>query len=117
MQILDSYGLEGIDNDCGGIYKVGAPLVNMCAPPLQWQSYDIVFFAPQFGRGGKKIRDAHVTVLHNDVKIQDKAVLPGPTAYPLDNNVTEAGGIMLQGHGDKVQFRNIWVTGIPGAGN
>jgi hypothetical protein len=29
--------LEGLDNECGGIYKVGAPAVNMCRLPLVWQ--------------------------------------------------------------------------------
>ena len=33
VQILDSYGLDSKDNDCGGIYSVAAPKVNACKAP------------------------------------------------------------------------------------
>ena len=54
VQVLDSYGLKGEDNECGGIYKISPPRVNMCAPPGQWQSYDITFHAPRFDSIGNK---------------------------------------------------------------
>ncbi|MBN2315183.1 MAG: DUF1080 domain-containing protein [Sedimentisphaerales bacterium] len=110
VQVLDSYGLEGKDNECGGIYKVGAPLVNMCAPPMQWQTYDITFTAPRFDNAGAIAQNARVTVVHNGVTIHDERVLPGPTGGALDNNVAEPGGIYLQDHGNPVQFRNIWLV-------
>lgn len=103
VQVLDSYGLEGVDNECGGIYKVGKPIVNMCAPPAQWQTYDITFTAPKSGD------PARTTVVHNGVTIQDERVLPGPTGGSLDPNVNEPGGIYLQDHGNHMQFRNIWL--------
>ena len=110
VQVLDSYGLESKDNECGGIYKVGAPLVNMCAPPMQWQTYDITFYAPRFDGAGAKTQDARVTVIHNGVTIHDERVIPGPTGGALDSNVAEPGGIYLQDHSNPVQFRNIWLV-------
>jgi hypothetical protein len=113
VQILDSYGLEGLDNECGGIYEVGAPVVDMCAPPMQWQSYDITFRAPRFDDAGNKLSDATLTVVHNGVKIHDNLKVPNPTEASLDDNVTEPGGIYLQDHGNAVQYRNIWLVELP----
>jgi hypothetical protein len=110
IQVLDSYGLEGLDNECGGIYTVAAPLVNMCAPPMQWQTYDVTFRAPRFGNGGNKTKDAYVTVAHNGVAIISQKPIPGPTGGALDSNVNQPGGIYLQDHGNLVQFRNIWLV-------
>jgi hypothetical protein len=104
VQVLDSYALEGKDNECGGIYKIGAPMVNMCAPPTQWQTYDITFYAP-----GAEKTNARVTVVHNGVTIHDNVSLPKPTGGALDSDVTKAGGIYLQDHGNPVQYRNIWL--------
>jgi len=112
IQVLDSYGLEGRDNECGGIYTVAAPLVNMCAPPMQWQSYDVVFHAPRFDTSNKT-KDASVTVMHNGVTIVCQKQIPGPTGGALDSNVNQPGGIYLQDHGNPVQFRNIWLAELP----
>jgi hypothetical protein len=113
IQILDSYGLAGRDNECGGIYKVAEPRVNMCAPPMQWQTYDITFHAPRFDDSGDKRSDACLTTFHNGVKIHDKVRIPNPTGGAVDDNVTEPGGIYLQDHGNPVQFRNIWLVELP----
>lgn len=110
IQILDSYGLEGRDNECGGIYRVARPQVNMCAPPGEWQTYDIDFEAARFDGSGKKIRNARLSVEHNGVTIHDRLVLPGPTPSPYNGNEAEPGGLLLQDHGNPVQFRNIWVV-------
>jgi len=110
VQVLDSYGLEGRDNECGGIYSVAQPLVNMCAPPMQWQTYDITFRTARLDSSGKKIKDAEMTVEHNGVKIQDKEkVSKATTAAPGG----KPGGIYLQDHGNRVQYRNIWVVELP----
>ncbi len=110
VQVLDSYGLEGMDNECGGIYKVAPPLVNMCAPPMQWQTYDITFQAPRFDSTGKLIRDARMTVIHNGVKIHDNVEVSKATKAAQGGDVTQRGGIYLQDHGNPVQYRNIWLV-------
>ena len=113
VQVLDSYGLEGVDNECGGIYKVSRPRVNMCAPPLQWQTYDITYQAPRFDEDGNKTGNARLTVVHNGVKIHDYLEIPGPTVGARNENEDEPGGLMLQDHRDRVQYRNIWLVESP----
>jgi hypothetical protein len=109
VQVLDSYGLEGEDNECGGIYQVSKPAVNMCYPPLQWQCYDITFRAPHFDNAMKKTANARITVVHNGVVIHDNIELPKGTGGAIDNNEGRLGVLLLQDHGNPVQFRNIWV--------
>ncbi|MCH7859312.1 MAG: DUF1080 domain-containing protein, partial [Candidatus Marinimicrobia bacterium] len=101
--------LERRDNYCGGIYKVAPPVVNMCAPPGQWQTYDMTFRAPRFDQDGEKTGNARVTVVHNGTTIHDEIELPQPTGGALDAQVTQPGGIYLQDHRDRVQYRNIWL--------
>ncbi len=107
IQVLDSFGLEGKDDECGGFYKLRKPDVNMCFPPLTWQTYDVEFTAPKYEEG-KKTADARVEVRHNGVVIQPEFDLShatpgrqgeGPAPRPF----------YLQGHGNKVEYRNVWV--------
>ena len=115
VQVLDSYGLEGRSNECGGIYKVAAPRVNMCAPPMQWQSYDITFHAP-VAEGDKIVKPALMSVVHNGVKIHENVKVSRGTTAGLRGNPTAPGGIYLQDHGHPVQYRNIWVVKLKAAG-
>jgi hypothetical protein len=108
VQILDSFGLEGLSNECGGIYGASAPLVNMCLPPLTWQTYDIDYTAPRF-EDGRKVANARMTVRHNGVLIHDDRELPTMTPGGPKQEEGPAGPLYLQDHGNPVRFRNVWV--------
>jgi len=112
VQILDSFGLEGKHNECGGIYSVADPDVNMCFPPLTWQTYDIEFTAGKYDDQGNLTANPSMTVRHNGVVVHDNVELPGnrsTTAAPVKPGA-EAGPIFLQNHGCPLRFRNIWVV-------
>lgn len=110
VQVLDSFGLEGRDNECGGIYGVKAPDVNMCFPPLSWQTYDVEFTAPRFDDEGKKTANARITVRHNGVLIHDDVEIPGPTRGAPVKEGPDPGPLYIQDHGNPLRFRNIWVV-------
>ena len=109
MQVLDSFGLEGKNNECGGIYSISQPAVNMCFPPLSWQTYDFDFTAARYDDTGKKLKNARTTVKHNGVVIHDDIELTHgtPGRHP-EGPGPEA--LFLQDHGNPVLFRNIWVV-------
>jgi hypothetical protein len=113
IQILDSYGLEGLDNECGALYKVAPPRVNMCAPPLQWQTYDIVFYSARYDQQGRKIVGPRISVVHNGMAIHKDVEIPGRTANAPIAEDADPGPIILQDHGSPVQFRNIWLVELP----
>lgn len=112
VQVLDSFGLKGLSNECGGIYSKTAPSVNMCLPPLTWQTYDIEFAAAKFDADGMKRRNAVITVKHNGVVIHDNVEIDSPTGGGKKEGPT-GGAIQLQGHGNPVCYRNVWLVPKP----
>lgn len=97
IQVLDSFGLEGLKNECGGLYGRAEPRINMCLPPLTWQTYDVELL-PNPDSDDKK-NSATLTVRQNGALIHDKVPCkPG------------GGGFNLQGHGNLLQYRNIWLV-------
>jgi hypothetical protein len=118
VQILDSYALPGYWNECGALYKVWPPKVNMCAPPGQWQSYDIVYRSPRFAADGSVAAYPRITVRQNGVLIHNDAELTAHTSHSQRQRrtaqpPTQAGPIILQDHGHPIQFRNMWITELP----
>lgn len=111
VQMLDSFGLEGKQNECGGLYSVRACDLNMCFPPLSWQTYDIEYTAARY-QDGKLATNPRITVRHNGVVIHNNVELPGKrstTAAPVKPG-DAPGPIYLQDHGNPVRYRNIWVV-------
>lgn len=93
IQVLDSFGLKGENNECGAFYGHRKPDVNMCFPPLAWQTFDVEI----------KLNDKDeivAAVLHNGVKVHENFVLKKGPVKPANIN--------LQDHGNPVVYRNIW---------
>ncbi|HEX6429900.1 MAG TPA: DUF1080 domain-containing protein, partial [Niastella sp.] len=76
LQVLDSYKNRTYSNgQAGSIYKQLPPLVNVSRGPGEWQTYDVIFIAPRFNEDGTVKSQAHITVLHNGVLVQNNASL------------------------------------------
>lgn len=113
VQVLDSYDNETYYNgQAGSIYKQSIPLVNVCKPNGEWQSYDIIFIAPRFNENGELKSPGYLTVFQNGILIQYHVELKGSTEYigaPSYKKHNLKESIRLQDHGNPVSYRNIWV--------
>lgn len=110
VQILDSFGLDGKNNETGGVYTKAEPKLNMCLPPLAWQAYDVEFTNAVNDADGKKIKNARMTLKLNGVVIHDNLEITGKTGGSRNEPEGTPGPIKLQGHGNPLQFRNIWIV-------
>lgn len=109
VQVLDSFGLAGLHNECAGIYKKAQPRVNMCFPPLTWQTYDIEFRNARRSPDGRKTASAVITMRHNGVVVHENVEITGPTGGNRSDPEGTPGPVKLQGHGNPLQYRNIWI--------
>jgi hypothetical protein len=109
-QILDSFGLDGLDNECGGLYSISKPKLNMCFPPLSWQTYDVEISAPKLDDQGKVLEPAKATIKHNGVIIHENIAMKVTPGGGRSEKPPGPGPLYLQDHGDPVRFRNIWLV-------
>ncbi len=110
VQVLDSFGLAGTSNECGGLYRQQAPGLNMCLPPLSWQTYDIQFRAARWDATGRqKVANAELTVFHNGVAVHYHHLIPNKTGAGQIESPQDLP-IYFQDHGNPVTFRNVWIV-------
>jgi hypothetical protein len=103
------------DGQAASVYGQTPPLVNACRGPGQWQTYDIIFYAPVF-KDGKLISPARVTMLHNGVLVHHNQEIYGPTGHRIlakyDQPIEPKRPLTLSGHNNPVRFRNIWIRSL-----
>ncbi len=116
LQILDSSNNRTYaDGMNAAIYGEWPPMVNIAAPPGEWQTLDIVFDAPRF-RGTALLAPAHFTVLWNGAVVHNRQAVAGPTALLTVHQYTSHEAelpLSIQGRAP-VRFRNIWIRRIKG---
>jgi 3-keto-disaccharide hydrolase len=112
IQVLDTYNnATYADGQAAAIYGQWPPLVNAARKPGEWQMYDIVFEAPKFD-GEKLLKPVYFTVFWNGVLAQNHHESMGPMVYRQVAHYTPHAPeepLMLQNHGNRVRFRNIWI--------
>jgi hypothetical protein len=94
------------------VYGQTPALVNATRAPGEWQTYDIIFYAPRWENGKLKERP-RVTVLHNGVLVHHNQEIYGTTLHrrlpgEIPAGLTK-GPLKLGGHHNPVRYRNIWV--------
>ena len=122
VYLQDKYEIQVLDNNdnptyvngqVGSIYKQSIPLAMASVPSGEWNTYDIIFHAPEFNEAGDLTKAGTIAVIHNGVLIQDHYELKGTTEYiGWPKNIPHGPGpLKLQDHGDNsgVSYRNIWI--------
>ncbi|TAI47385.1 3-keto-disaccharide hydrolase [Flagellimonas allohymeniacidonis] len=114
IQVLDNNNNSTyVNGQVGSLYKQSVPMAMASVPSGEWNSYDIIFHAPKFSKGGNLEEPATITVLHNGVLIQDHFEIEGPSEYIGWPKYEPHGKapLELQDHRDnsRVSYRNIWV--------
>jgi uncharacterized protein (TIGR03067 family) len=117
VQVLDSYRNNTEPNAAvGAMYELIAPdvraLQRAVRPPRQWQTFDITFHAPRVGGDGKVTEPGRLTVVLNGVPIIRDGRFDRVTGLALDDRIGTPGPILLQEHGARVRYRNLWLQSL-----
>jgi hypothetical protein len=132
LQILDSVGSRPPQmQDEGALYRFAPPLVNAALPTGRWQVYDVRFIAPRRDARGVVTKPGHLTAWLNGKLVQDAIEFADPRSpyTPYKHGVTDfmrgvekriletgAGPLVLQDHGSRARFRNVWIRPLDDAG-
>ncbi len=130
LQILNSFGVTKMSNqEMGALYRFTEPLVNASKPSMEWQAYDLRYFAPRRDSRGKTTKPGVVSAWLNGKLVQDHVHFSEPRSEfcPLQSGATpylnateqrvkatEQGPLFLQEHLSPVCFRNIWIKSLDG---
>ena len=119
IQVLDSYMNDTYANgSVGALYGIIAPdkaaQQKAVKPPEQWNTYDITFHSPRVDDNGKMTQKGRLTVVLNGVRLIDNGAFDHTTGGALDNKLGTPGPLLLQDHGCKVRYRNIWIRRLKG---
>jgi hypothetical protein len=113
LQVYDSYNdvhkMNYNGQQAGSIYNQHSPLVNCCVPTGEWESYDVVFSAPEFNTDGSVKTPAYFTVFQNGILIQNHAEVTGTTWNGKYEKHKSKWPMLIQSHGSAVEYRNIWI--------
>lgn len=118
VQILDSFGDTGANNQCGSLYRQTPPQSNACLEPGAWQTYDIIYTPAKFN-GKTLVAYPTFTVYLNGVRIHNETPVTYGTSmseYMAKKNnfqhPTKGISIQLQDHTNPIKFRNIWLQAL-----
>lgn len=99
VQLLSSAGEAPKTETCGAIYEVRAADHDACGAPESWQTLDVAYRRLHAG--------ARVSAFLNGVLIHNHVELTEPTSEAFLEEPRPV--VMLQDHGARVRFRNLWV--------
>lgn len=111
VQIIDSYEKENSPGMCASLYRQKMPDFNVCKPPGQWQTYEIIFRASRWD-GGKKIENGRLTLIHNGTTVHNNIEITNKTGSGAKEGA-DLRPILFQDHKSKVKFRSIWIVPMP----